>query len=86
MKESFSDVVVDRLHERMQKVNQKLTNQYSKTKPFRMEPVSDEQHLYIYNNMNEQDLNYAIQTYGREPVNQWLFEMNQKIQKKVQNG
>jgi len=76
MEESIHDLALDELHERRRLVQEELTKQYKGKKPFRMEPVDNDTLLYIYDNMTTEDMNYAIETYGPESVNDWLFEMN----------
>uniref|UniRef100_A0A6M3XJJ2 Uncharacterized protein n=1 Tax=viral metagenome TaxID=1070528 RepID=A0A6M3XJJ2_9ZZZZ len=42
------DMVVDELLERQRLVRAELRNRFKKTKPFRMEPLSNEEALYEY--------------------------------------
>lgn len=76
--EGIYDFVIDELHKRRELLRNTLSERYKKEKPFRMEPVGNEAHFYVYDNMNEQDVNYAIQTYGRDDVNQWMMEVQNK--------
>ncbi len=85
-KPNIGDKVLDKLHQRREKVQQVLMEQYRKTRPFRMEPVSNDQHIYIYQNMTPEDLQYAVQTYGRDAVNEWIFEVEKKLQRRQGNA
>ena len=77
MKDSKQDIIVDRLLERFGKVKQELARQYKGVKPFRREAMSNDEVFYIYDNASLEDMQYVIDTYGREAVNQRLFEINQ---------
>jgi len=70
----IGDIIIDKLHERRELVRTELHKRYKNIKPFRMEPVSNDMNIYIYENMTSQDLEYAITTYGRDDVNTWLYE------------
>lgn len=75
MKESLGDKVVDRLHERRWLVRQKLRETYKKTKPFREEPISNNELLFYYNDLDASDIDYLVQTHGRDKVNTLIAEM-----------
>ncbi len=49
MKISISDRVIEKLHQRRELVRDRLAQEYKGVKPFRMEPVKDEDLLYDYN-------------------------------------
>jgi len=83
MKRSIEDRAMDILHQRAGTVKDKLSKQYKNVRPFRMEPVPDETHINIYDNMTSQDLEYAVQTYGEESVNDWMFRVNQLKSKRM---
>ena len=92
MEKGMYDQVVDELLRRDQLFRQEIQRRNKGKKPFRMEPVSDDEQLYIYENMTSAalgdspdandpsyvgDLEYAIETYGEEAVNDWMFDMEQ---------
>lgn len=81
----LADRVVDKLHQRRQKVLGVLKEQYKRTKPFRAEPIPNEFHVKVYENMTPEDLDYAVQTYGRDAVNEWMFEVNKIISRRQSN-
>ena len=68
------DKVVDELHTRRKMVQSELSKQYKKQKPFRMEEVDEETLSWIYRNMKPEDVQYAVQTYGEEVVNQFIMD------------
>lgn len=80
------DIIIDKLHQRRLAVKQVLMDRYKRTQPFRTEPVPDDFHIKVYQNMTPEDLNYAVQTYGRDTVNQWMMDVNKIIQRRGQNG
>lgn len=92
MKESRGDRVVNKLNERFRRLGARLAKDFKGTKPFRMEPVDNDTLLYIRDNMSSAalgdlpdpndptyigDMEYALETYGPEEVNDWLYEMNE---------
>ncbi len=76
METNIYDKVMDKLNLRRDAVKNKLTLKFKNTNPFRQEPVSNDMNNYIYNNMTEEDIAYAVNTYGREAVNQWMADIN----------
>jgi len=81
MKKSMMDIATDKLHERVRLVNDKMATTFKNTKPYRGEPVSNDLHRFIYENMSPEDLNYAIQQYGRDTVNSWMGEIEMSRRK-----
>jgi len=75
--EVFTDKVVDGLHKRLAGVRTKLQERYKKTKPFRMEEVSDDEMLNYYEQMTPQGMANLIKQEGRETINSWIMEMEQ---------
>jgi len=75
MQENLYDLVVDELVARQRLVKDELKERFRKTKPFRMEPVSNEELLNSYNRLTPEDIRGYIQTYGREAVNEMVFSM-----------
>ena len=82
---SLYDLVVDELVERQSLVKQELTERFKKTKPFRMEPVPEEEMLYEYNIMTPGKFNTLLNTYGEETMNEFIYEM-EMLKKKKQGG
>ncbi len=97
MKKGRGDRVVDILNERFDRTRAKLRKDFKGEKPFRMEPVDNDTLMYVYDNMSSAslgdlpdpndpsyigDMEYALETYGEEDVNQWLFEMDQLKQRR----
>lgn len=82
METNIYDLIVDKLHERKTVVKDMLTKRYKKTTPFRMEPVDNDQLLYVYENMASQDVQYGIAQYGRDAMNDFIFEMEKSKQRR----
>jgi len=76
------DKVVDELHTRRKAVQLELSKQYKKQKPFRMEEVDEETLSWIYRNMKPEDVQYGVQTYGEEVVNQFIMDRETMRSKK----
>lgn len=77
MKENVGDKVVDLLHKRREAVRAKLQQQYKNVKPFRMQPVSDEELLSEYEQLGQEPerMNDLISNYGEDVVGEFIFEM-----------
>lgn len=80
--EVFTDKVVDGLHKRLDGVRAKLQERYKKTKPFRMEEMSDDEMLYYYEQMTPQGMANLIKQEGRETINSWIMEMEMLKQRR----
>ena len=78
MEENLFDTVMDELHEVRGLVQEELKRQYGKANPFRMQAVDEKKVMSIYERMTPQDMDYAIQTYGQEAVNQFIYDMERK--------
>ena len=75
MKEALGDKVVNRLHERRESVRNRLREMYKRTKPFREEPISNDELLFYYNDLDQSDMDYLLQTHGRDKVQTMIYEM-----------
>lgn len=84
MDESIYDRVVDGLHKRRELVTTELKRKFKKTNPFRMEPISNEELLYSYNQLTPEKMTELIQTYGRDEVNNLIYTMETLKQKNEQ--
>ena len=74
MEKQIGDNVVDRVKERMAKVQVRLELDYKNKKPFRQPEKDYEMDIYIFDNMTREDEMYAIQQYGQEAFNKWRLE------------
>ena len=77
------DKVLDKLHQRRQGVRQKLYMQYKGQKPFRMEPIPNDKMVQIYENMNDEDVVYAVQKYGEDTVRAFVGDMEKLASRRV---
>ena len=69
------DLVVDELVERQRLVKAELRSRFKKTKPFRMEPMSDEEALYHYNQLTPEKILELISTHGEDAINEMVFQL-----------
>jgi aspartate/tyrosine/aromatic aminotransferase len=74
---SVWDLAVDELVNRHKLVSDELQRRFRKTRPFRMEAMSEQEALYYYNQLTPEQINSLIETYGRDEVNQMIYEMEQ---------
>lgn len=81
-KENMGDRIIEKLHERRETVRGKLRQGYKGVKPFRMEPIDNNELLFYYNGLSPDDMNYLVTTHGEEKVGEFIFEMEQMKQKK----
>ena len=77
MKDSRQDIIVDKLLDRFGKVKEEIVHQSKGVKPYRREAGSNDELFYIYDNASLEDMQYVIDTYGPDAVNQRLFKINQ---------
>ncbi len=66
MEETMMDKVIDRLKERREVIRERLYQEYRHTKPFRMEPVKDEDLLYDYNTRGPEIFKQLYETQSEE--------------------
>jgi len=79
--------VVDKLHERNARVNQKMHAQFSKQRPFRQEPITQDEQYYWYSKLSwPDDMIQLVQKHGEDNVNQYVAEMEKFRQERVKNG
>ncbi len=75
MKQTIMDRAIDLMLERSRLVRAKLQKQYKTTKPFRMEPMSNEEALNQYMGLTPDDMRGLIDRHGEDEVNQMVMEM-----------
>lgn len=90
MEDNLYDKVVDILHQRQSLVAGELGKRFGKVKPFRSEPVDNKEMLVYYDQMmndvnGKTYLDTLVQRHGRETVNIFIQEMEQKKNKYSQN-
>ena len=69
--------MVDLLHQRAAGVQDKLRQQFKNTKPFRMQEVSNDELLFYYNQLTQEQMMTLIQRHGRETISGFIGEMEQ---------
>lgn len=77
MDKSIYDLVVDELVSRQKDVRVELSNRFRRTKPFRMEKVSNKERLEEYSRLTPQDVQAMIQEQGPEQVDAYIKEMEE---------
>ena len=79
LEKSEMDYAVDLLLERQASVIDELKRRFKKTKPFRQEPVSNEESLYYYSQMTpEKEAEYR-QLFGSETIDDYKNKMNKLL-------
>ncbi len=80
---SILDLVVDELKVRQGLLRGELSKRFKRTKPFRMEPISDDEMLLRYDMMTTQDMEQLIATNGEEEVGMMIQEMEELKRRKI---
>ena len=75
MKEGREDRIVDKLTERYDRGRQAIRGRYHNTKPFRKEPISEDEQLWAYDQMTYDNMTQLIEKYGQDEVGRKLQEM-----------
>ena len=75
MKENIAESILERVNKRVLSLSDRLTKQYKGVKPFGREELKSEDKLYYYDNLSPLDMDYLITKYGRETMNQMVYEM-----------
>ena len=77
MEVSIWDLAVDELVERQRMARAELQQRFKKTKPFRMEPMSEKKALADYEKMTPERLNERLARDGQEATMEYLQQMNE---------
>lgn len=89
-KDSIYDLTIDILHDRQNAVRGEIQRRFEKTKPFRTVPISNDELLVAYNQLND-DINAPlymqtlIQRHGERAVSEMIAEFEQTIQRRGLN-
>lgn len=75
MEKSILELAVDELIERQRLVKDELRQRFKKTKPFRMEPVSEDKQLSEYMEMTPELMGERIQRDGAEVTEEYIGRM-----------
>lgn len=87
MIKSVFDLTVDILIDRQRLVKAELRRRFKHTKPFREEPVKNEDLLYDYNTKGLEITRQLFETQGEEAAMQYVDEMeNLKLKIGVKNA
>ncbi len=79
---SIMDLTVDILVERQRWTKDELRKRFKKTKPFRMEPVSDNELIKRYDSMTQEQWAELMNTHSQDEVEGYKNEMeNMKIRR-----
>jgi hypothetical protein len=87
---NFYDKVLDELHKRRELVRAEVNKEYRKQTPFRVEPYSNDEMVYWYEQLNsdmyrEQMMDTLIQKHGEDAVNNFIFNMEQSLRRRRGN-
>lgn len=72
---SIADMTVDILVERQRLVKTELQKRFKRTKPFRMEPIKNEDLLYDYNTRGMEIFKEILETQGEETAMEYKNQM-----------
>ncbi len=86
MKENMADRVLARMNKRVMAVADRLSKQYEGVKPFDAQEMKSEDQLFWYEQLGPVDMAYLVQKYGREVVNQYIYESEQIKARRSKNG
>ncbi len=83
----FMDLVVEELLGRQESLRVELRSRFKRTKPFRMEPVKDEDLLYDYNTKGFEIFRELYETQGEEVAMDYKNQMEQlRIKMEARNA
>ena len=90
-KPSIYDITMDKLLARQGAVQTVVRKRFEHTKPFRTQPISNDEMMVYYNEMISSDnpmmyLNALVQKHGRDKVNEWVGEMEKMRQRRGMTG
>ena len=83
---SIYDKATDQLHELRFKVRARLHEQFKRTKPYRGQPITNDDELYAYNQLTEDEMFRLIQKHGPDMVNDLIMRMETLKQRRGING
>ena len=83
MEKGIFDYVVDELLERKDLVRAELAQRFKKTKPFRMEPVPEDEMLLRYDALTPEQMDELIATDGEEATGQMIQRMETLKQRRA---
>jgi len=86
MRENIADSILERVNKRITSVAGKLAKQYQGVKPFNRQEAKPEDRLFWYEQLTPDDMNYFIQKYGRDAVNQFIYENETYKSRRVNNA
>ena len=82
MEESIFELAVNELLERQRLTKLELRERFKKTKPFRMEPVSEDEQLAEYMAMTPETMDERLQRDGIEATNAYIMQMEELKRRK----
>lgn len=82
MEESIFELAVNELLERQRLTKLELRERFKKTKPFRMEPVSEDEQLAEYMAMTPETMDERLQRDGIEATNAYIQQMEELKRRK----
>ena len=77
MQPNLYDSVLEQTLARIQKATDRIGQDFKNVKPFDKEPISKDELLYYFKDLSLEDMNYLVQTHGREAMNEFISEMEE---------
>ena len=82
MKENKMDRLTDKLNARVARIGGRISKMNKNINPYRMEKIPDEERLYEFANLTEEDINFARQNFPPEVVNEYFGKMEELLRGK----
>lgn len=84
--DNVADNILGRMNKRVEAVAQRLSDQYKGVKPFDAQEIKPEDQLYYYDQLGTADMDYLIEKYGRDAINEYVFNMETIKQRRSKNA
>lgn len=81
MKENKMDRLTDKLNTRIGRISGRLTKMNKNINPYRQEKIPDEERLYDYAQLSEDDINFARQNFPPEVVEEYFGKMDELLRR-----
>lgn len=81
-KENRMDRLQDKLNARVARIGGRISQINKNTNPYRMEKISDEERIYDYAQLSDEDINFARQNFPPEVVSEYFGKMEELLRRK----
>jgi len=84
--ENVADNILAKMNKRVDAVAKRLSNQYKGVKPFDAREIKPEDQLFWYEQLAPADMDFLIEKYGRDAINELIFSMEQLKARRSKNA